>query len=224
MKRGVLRFEKMNADSQYQTAFKTKHGRHVYLKIEIADDQIVIQNCHYLDRPTAARPKKLTTCRFHQKELLNIIANELDRHFYDVEFIKDGQECDYDAFLARWQRQFHRKYKFLIMVGEGEQICGLPTALKTRLKNRNYRSIYLELHHYNDNLGVVTDCHYFDKKYRQTNRMVTPPTLRAVFFKYSRDAVINLVNTELNCDFSHLLVITDGSIDIENKLPLCGNL
>ena len=212
-------------NESYRTVFKTRHGRIIYLEIKnLKDNQMKIIACHYLDRPEKTRPKKLNTFQFDRNVFLEVVAHELDRNFYGAEFISDGAEYDYEVFITRCLEQFKRKYKFLIMVGEGEIINGLPTILKTRLKNRNHRSIYFEVRHYKNNRGVVHDCWYFDRKYRAKNH-VAPPTLKSVFFEYNKNAVIHLVNTELNADFTHLLTITDGSIDIEyNKLPLCGNL
>lgn len=58
----------------------------------------------------------------------------------------------------------HKKYCFLIMVGDGDSYHGLPVHLRTRLKNKLHRSIYLELAYYKDGNGVVKRCHYYDRK------------------------------------------------------------
>ena len=51
--------------------------------------------------------------------------------------------------------------------------------------------------------------------------MVTPPTLVSCFFPYTREGILALVNQEICCDFTHILV-TDG-IDLDsNTTPLCG--
>lgn len=48
---------------------------------------------------------------------------------------------------------FPARYHFLIMEGSGEVVSGLPSRLRTRLKNRLHRSVYLELEHYGDGRG-----------------------------------------------------------------------
>lgn len=103
-------------------------------------------------------------------------------------------------------------------------INGVPEEITTRLKNRIHRSIYLKICHYKGELGVVSDCFYYDRKYKSREK-VTPPELSSIFVKYSRDAVIDMVNYELNCDFTDIIFVTDDSIDIENnKTALCGNI
>lgn len=52
-----------------------------------------------------------------------------------------------------------------------------------------------------------------------------PPMLSSIFVEYNKETIIEIVNRELNCDFSHIVFITDDSVDIEkNMTALCGNL
>lgn len=52
-----------------------------------------------------------------------------------------------------------------------------------------------------------------------------PAALTSILAEYNRDAVINPVNYELNCDFTDIMFVTDNSIDIENNTAaLCGNI
>ena len=51
-----------------------------------------------------------------------------------------------------------------------------------------------------------------------------PPMLSSIFVEFNKEAIIEMVNRELNCDFTHIIFITDNSIDIANKTALCGNL
>ena len=96
--------------------------------------------------------------------------------------------------------------------------------LHTRLKNKLHRSIYLELDYYDDDKegrGVVKQCYYYDRQYRKRMTAVSPPTLVSCFFPYTREGILTLVNQELCCDFTHILV-TEG-IDLDsNTTPLCG--
>ena len=96
-----------------------------------------------------------------------------------------------------------------------------PIRLRTRLKNKLHRAIYLDLAYYKDGLGLVRQCSYYDRRYQQRAVPVTPPTLVSCFFPYTKAGILSLVNQELCCDFTHILV-TEG-IDLDsNTTPLCG--
>ena len=41
---------------------------------------------------------------------------------------------------------------------------------------------------------------------------------------YNRQAILNIVNKELNAAFTDVLFVTDGSIDIERETAICGNI
>lgn len=56
-----------------------------------------------------------------------------------------------------------RKYRFLVMIGEGDGFDGLPVRLRTRLKTSLHRSVYVELAYYKDGKGVVRECSYYDR-------------------------------------------------------------
>lgn len=115
-------------------------------------------------------------------------------------------------------------YKFLIFIGGGITVNGVPSEITTRLKNRLHRSIYLKLCHYKGELGIISDCFYFDRAYKSREKVI-PAALTSVFVKYNRDAIIEVVNCELNCDFTDIIFVTDNSIDIENNSTvLCGNI
>ena len=170
--------------------------------------------------------QKLNTRHFPADNLLEVIASELDKVFYGVEYVQtetaDMPLADYLYYKAK---ETDCKYRFLILVGEGGQCPnGLPMKLHTRLKNKLHRSIYLELDYYDDDKegrGVVKQCYYYDRQYRKRMTAVSPPTLVSCFFPYTREGILTLVNQELCCDFTHILV-TEG-IDLDsNTTPLCG--
>ena len=48
--------------------------------------------------------------------------------------------------------------------------------------------------------------------------------LSTVYFKYNRHAIINIINNELNTAFTNIIFVTDGSLDINNEVALCGNI
>ena len=75
--------------------------------------------------------------------------------------------------------------------------------------------------HYKDGKGVITDCHYYDRKYKERSKVI-PETLTTVFFEYSRQAILNIINNELNVAFTDIIFVTDGSLSIDKKTPLCG--
>jgi len=200
------------------------------LELSIADEIYVITDCFYIDRNQnrtgaerySAKPRMLQTMNFHKDALLSIIEEELDKKFYGIQFMQTDQaELPLDQYLKVKAEGMSRKYKFLIMVGEGETYNELPKCLRTRLKNRAHRSIYIELKYYKDGKGVIDQCYYYDRRYKRQDIKVTPPQLISCFFPYSQEGILNLLNHEICCDFTHMIV-TDG-IDIDsNEIPLCG--
>lgn len=231
MQKSVLRLE-ATADSSisFRTTIKTRHGRVLFLSLEINDSICTIQDCFYIDRNQGregearykAKPKKLRTLQFPVEDLLAIIETELDKKFYGVEFVETGQmPLSLDEYLDFKASSSNRKYRFLIMVGEGERWNGLSMRLRTRLKTKLHRSVYVEPAYYKDGKGVVKECHYYDREYQRQGIRVTPPTLISCFFPYTQEGILNLLNHEICCDFTHMLV-TEG-LDLDsNTAPLCG--
>ncbi len=133
-------------------------------------------------------------------------------------------ELTAEEFIAVKLKDMQNGYKFLIFVGSGAVVNGMPEEITTRLKNRIHRSIYLKLCRYKGELGIVSDCFYCDRNYKSREK-VMPAALTSILVEYNRDAVINMVNYELNCDFTDIIFVTDNSIDIENNTAaLCGNI
>ena len=62
-----------------------------------------------------------------------------------------------EAYIRQWECLSNRKYRFLIMAGEGELRNGLPLRLRTRLKNKLHRSVYVKLEYYKDGKGIVKE-------------------------------------------------------------------
>ena len=109
------------------------------------------------------------------------------------------------------------------MVGEGKSYNGLPVRLRTRLKTKLHRSVYVELEYYKDGKGVVKDCHYYDRQYRRQDVKITPSQLISCFFPYTRSGIMDLLNHEICCDFTHIIIISGIDIDSDTT-PLCGAL
>ena len=162
------------------------------------------------------------TLQFPAENLLAVIEAELDKKFYGVEFVETEQtNLSLDEYIDFRASSSNRKYRFLIMVGDGGNYHGLPMRLRTRLKTKLHRSVYVELAYYKDGKGVVRQCCYYDRQYQRHGVKITPPTLISCFFPYTREGVLNLLNHEICCDFTHIIV-TDG-IDVDgNTTPLCG--
>ena len=235
MKKSILELEAFTSNglaNTFRTIIKTQHGRVMYLSLEINDADCIITNCFYTDRNQgrtgtarySTKPLKLQTLQFPADNLLSVIEAELDKKYYGVEFIHtDSAELSLDEYLQAKSDGANNKYRFLIMVGDGGNYNGLPVRLRTRLKNKLHRSIYIELEHYKDDMGVIKECHYYDRKYKRLEAKITPPQLLSCFFPYNHEGILNLFNHELCCNFNHIIV-TDG-IDLDsNWTPICGAL
>ena len=230
MHKSILKLEASGSASTFRTTIKTRHGRVLFLSLEINDSICTIRDCFYIDRNQGregearykAKPKKLRTLQFPMEDLLAVIEAELDKKFYGIEFMETEQaNLSLDEYLDFTTSKSNRKYRFLIMVGDGDSYNGLPMNLRTRLKTKLHRSVYVELAYYKDGKGVVKQCCYYDRQYQRQGVKVTPPTLISCFFPYTQEGILNLLNHEICCDFTHIIVT--GGIDIDsNTTPLCG--
>lgn len=223
MNRQSLQLYKRN-NNAFRTVIKTRHGRIIYLELSRKSDTITINQCYYLDRIRGgeyyAVPKRLVTLSFNYADLLHVIATELDRKYYGIDSIDSLSELSTEEFIQYMLQRINQNYKFLIFIGKGEMINGIPSVIRTRFKNRLHRSIYLEMQYIN-NKGTITDCHYYDREYKSRSNVI-PETLITVCFEYNRQAILNIVNSELNTAFTNIIFVTDNSLDITNILPLCG--
>lgn len=235
MERSILKLEEFTSNglaNSFRTIIKTQHGRVLFLSLEITDTAYTITDCFYIDRNQGragaerycSKPLKLQTFQFLADDLLSVIETELDRKFYGVEFVRtDNAGLSLDEYLQIKTDGANTKYRFLIMVGDGASYNGLPVRLRTRLKNKLHRSIYVELAYYKDSRGVINQCHYYDRQYKRQGIKVTPPQLLSCFFPYNHEGILNLLNHELCCDFTHIIV-TNGIDLYSNTTPLCGAL
>lgn len=235
MKRGILKFDACTMDGHagtFRTIINTQHGRTLFLLLETKDSDCTILDCFYVDRNQgkegearySSKPSKLQTLQFKTDQLLSVIENELDKKYYSTEFVHAGQDgLTTDQYLRLKMQDERKKYCFLVMVGDGEHYDGLPVRLRTRLKNKLHRSVYVELKYYKEGKGVVQQCYYYDRKYRRQDARVTPPQLVSCFFPYSRQGILNLLNHEICCDFTHIVFTNEIDLD-SNMTPLCGAL
>ena len=67
----------------------------------------------------------------------------------------------------------------------------------------------------------MRQCHYYDRRYRREGRKVAPPQLISCFFPYTQEGILNLLNHEICCDFTHIIVTSGIDLD-SNTTPLCG--
>ena len=206
--------------------FKTKHGRQIFISIRPCGDCLHIEKCYYVDRSCGQHniPKKLRTHTCRRDNIPEIIADELDKEFSGVEIFDDpiSSSLPDTEFILAQLKALRKGYKFLIFVGSKEKIYnGIPSILETRFKNRLHRAILLKLSYHHDGLGIVSECCYYDRAYKSRTNVI-PESLTSVFFPYNKQAIIDMVNRELNCDFTDI-IFTDN-INIKNPMPLCGNI
>ena len=202
------------------------------LLLEVNDTDCIITDCFYIDRNQGrigteryiSKPLKLQTLRFPIDDLLSVIETELDKKFYGIEFVRDDNaDLTLDEYLQIKSDDSNNKYHFLIIIGDDDKYNGLPVRLRTRLKNRLHRSIYVELAYYKDGNGAIKQCHYYDRQYKRQGVIVTPPQLISCFFPYNHEGILNLFNHELCCDFTHIIVTSGIDLD-SNTTPICGAL
>ncbi len=215
MEKGNLKLRR-HVDGTYQTLFKTRHGRKVYCKLQLMGEAVRIETCFYVDRPMQSGkysvPQKWNAVSFPQTELLRMMERMLDGKFYDVT-TENTYLCSTEDYIKE-MLGVKTKYKFLILVRQGN-------VLKTRLKNRAHRGIYLEIQALTDGRGTIYAC-YYDRKYKRNGALITPQGLHTVFFEYSRENILKIVNEELNCDFTDVLITENIPDFAETDLPLCG--
>jgi hypothetical protein len=236
MHKSILQLEAFACESSpnaYRATIKTEHGRTLYLSLKTTGTNCTILDCFYTDRNQGksgaerfkAAPSKLKTLNFPAEKLLSVIGTELDKQFFGAEFNENSTyELSLDEYLSLKASLSATKRRFLIMEAGGEETCGLPSHLRTRLKNKLHRSVYVELAYYKDGKGVVKQCYYYDRTYKRQDVRITPPTLTSCFFDYTRSGIINLINDEICCNFTHMILIdgTEG-IDLSSDFtPICG--
>lgn len=211
----------------YRAIIKTSHGRLIYIEVCIKQTICTIIDYFYVDRVRSGKyysaPSKMITVQFEYSELLQILASQADRLYYGIDIIDSYSDLSKQEFIDCKLAEYKRGYKFLIFIGSGKIVDGIPEILKTRLKNKLHRSIYLELNYCENGRGVVADCFYYDRDYKARTK-VMPESLSSIFFEYTRKRILDMINSELNTAFTDIIFVTDNSLDINNMLPLCGNV
>lgn len=215
MKRSYLKLHKATED-MWHCVFCNNHGRKIYIKMNFSGGGVVnICDCFYVDRPWKAIPKKLTTKNCKYEELLNVFAAELDKKFFGIEFVDCEEVLLADEFIAK-SLSHRRKLNFLILVDNGH-------ILKTRLKNRTHRVIYLEITRSRDR-AFISCCNYCDRNYKHGKVQVVPAGLKTIHFEFSLNNIIKIANEELNCDFTDVIITSDTFNFDKIKFPICGSI
>lgn len=221
----------------YRSIFINSHGRLVYFEILGENDKWLVKDCFYVDRNRGASgekrkqsvplKQKTKVIKQDDESLILMLSKELDKLFFGVEFIENEDTLNMDAYeYADYYDSQNEKYYFLIFQGFGDIVNDkLPTRLVTRLKNKLHRSVYVEIEYIGDNKGFIKECYYYDKAFAKKGRKVVPPKLHSVYVEYTREAIINLFVNELDCYFTDIIVVLDGSLNLEENLtPACGAL
>lgn len=218
MQKSILHLDKKQGQT-YHAIFKNNHGRRLYIQLQINNNEIFISDCFYTDRP-ARNGHNAVPCKFHTSHctcdsLIDVFKNELDKTFFGIEFSDTENKFSTEEYI-KLKTQVKTKYKFLILVNDNN-------TYKTRLKNRIHRSILLKIVR-NGNKGTIIDCHYSDRTYKRNNAYITPSGLTSITFDFSLYNILKIVNSELNCDFTDVIITQDSFGFNDSPLPICGSI
>lgn len=197
------------AEEFYHTVFKNNHGRLIYLAVSFNEGNCQILKCFYLDRSKTAYPKKLVTRNFNSYQLLSVIATELDRTF--EKYILNN-ECSVSKQKLISEAMASSKKNILILVGEGNYLA-------TIFKNKYYRTISLKMIVEGGSV-LISECYYCDN--RAKSKFVSPYGLKSIRFKYSKENILEIINTELEGGFSDVVISYDHTLELTE--PICGSV
>lgn len=68
------------------------------------------------------------------------------------------------------------------------------------------------------------DCHYYDRSYKRNSAYITPSGLTSITFDFSLENILKIVNDELNCDFTDVIITKDSFGFDDSSLPICGSI
>lgn len=207
MGKSIIKFLK-NKSGNYQAAFKTTHGRMIYLEIKNENNMFFVESCFYIDRVNGAKPKKLISREFAMKDLKTILSLELDKTCSDVVFSDEFVEKE--SFIESYINR--QKNKILLILKEGN-------SFRTIFKNRYRREIYLEVV-LEGNQGLISDCRYCDG--RAEGKVIIPQGLTTIRYEHSPEKLLDIVNNELEGGFSAIAITSEHTIDL--KEAICGRI
>lgn len=200
-----------NGQGHYHAVFRNNHGRVIFLCIIRIEENLTIKECFYLDRVGRSEPKKLTTSICKLSSLLDVIKNELDKSFNEVE-LDDSVVMSKEALISTYMAA--RKPKILIMLADDNGV------IRTIFKSKFRRGIYLEIALSGDgDIATITKCYYVDK--RAKGQKIPPQGIITVRFEFSLKNLLEIVNTELEGGFTDVL-ISSPHHTITLERPICG--
>lgn len=93
--------------------------------------------------------------------------------------------------------------------------------IRTKFLNLNNEFIYLELtgHEQSEFKGFVSHC--FNMKDERTNHTKELAHVERIPFKYSKKGILELVNKNLNCNFTDIKIVNEGLNVFNTDKPLC---
>ena len=205
MKKSVLTMIK-NESGEYQAVFTNKHSRKLYLALSLSGDICTVNECYYLDRSTKKIPKALNFGAFGSEDILNKISRELDKTFSEIRFLENSiltKEKLIDSYLSE------EKKKILLLLKTDSQ-------LRTIFKNKYHRSIYLEITLLEER-ALISDCHYADTRSEEI-----PHGLKTIYFSFSMEGLLKIVNTELEGGFTDVAITEEHTLVLNS--PICGRI
>jgi hypothetical protein len=156
------------------------------------------------------RPKNQVSNVFPFDSLLNVVRKELDKEFADYRVSE--QAISKEEYIARYMGT--EKRKILLVLKSGN-------ILKTRFKNRHRRAILLEIT-LSNNHAVISQCRYCDTRSKCGEKQITPQGLVTIYFDYSLDNLLTLVNSELEGGFTDVMVSEENTVILDR--PICGRI
>ena len=195
-----------NENGAYHAVFKTNHSRKIYLALSLSGDICMVNECYYLDRSTKKIPKALTFGAFGSEDILNKISRELDKTFSEIKFLENSiltKEKLISSYLSR------EKKRILLLLKTDSQ-------LRTIFKNKYHRSIYLEIT-FSEERALISDCHYADMRSGEI-----PYGLKTIYFRYSMETLLSIVNKELEGGFTDVAITEEYTLVLD--CPICGSI
>ncbi len=208
MQKTILTLHKME-DGTCQSFIKNNHGRKLYLHIAITGDNCEVIECFYIDRAKRVEPKLLKTRKFILKDILDVIARELDKKI-DTYCIESDEPLSTEAFIDGCLKR--EKLNILLLLKDGD-------TLRTIFKNRFRREIYLEIDTSGDK-ALIKTCRYCDV--RGTDVSITPYHLTTIYFDFSFQTLLKIVNFELEGGFTDIIISDTHTIELDR--PICGSI
>ena len=77
----------------------------------------------------------------------------------------------------------------------------------------------MEIH---DGRAVIAACQYCDARSKRSSKEVTPYGLVSIAFPFSLERVLEIVNTELEGGFTHILIAEEYTVSPDR--PICGSI